>query len=828
MKKRIIRGSVLTVVFVLALVISSLFVNKDYTGMTAEMDLPTLPVISFEVEGQEVNVTEGHRKEMDLASMRDTITPLGIDGSLVINLKAFEQTIQAVEYEVFSLDGTESLLKGTASESGETVKMQLGAAVQERDEAILQVKLDVKEQGAVYYYTRICDSQNLSMDSCLDYVQKLHKGMLEKTNTDLVKRSLESNAEGDNTTLQHVNIHSDLEHANWGDLKPQVVGDVSYSIQETKEAYTSIKLRYRVQCAGDNNAEELYDVKEFFRVRHLDGNDYLLTYDRTLEEVFDGSNVVLARKGIILGLAASEMKYKSNTAGTIVTFVQNRELWSYDKEENSFTQIFTFHEAGQSDLRNEFDKHSVRILSMEENGNVTFAVYGYMNRGLHEGESGVAVYYFKLAENVVEEKVFIPSTQPKLVIEEKLGELAFYNDEKNVLYVLADQTLYKIDFGANTKTVLLEGLQEGQYVSSNDGHLLAYQKSETQAEVLDFINDARHSVSTEEGESIRPLGFLSGDFIYGVARTADIGTNASGETVTAMYKLEIRDGKNEVIKTYQVNDVYVEDVQIETNLITLNRIKKKNGIYVETTEDYITNNEEKTNRIELQSYWTDLKETQYRLAFEDGIEHKKAKVMTPVHVLFEDNTKIAFEESKVKHSYMVYGQGELAGVYDEPGDAIQRAKELSGVVISPQQNYIWEDGNRVAWYRNFEMPAFTTKSGESTLAASVRAVLAYEGSTVDVTKEMQSKTVLEIMQEHSGGEGIRFRGCLSKDMCYLIDKGVPVIAMTGKSDAIVFIGYDARTITYIDPSNGAIRNKSMEAVDKMLEESGYTFFGYTR
>ena len=61
-----------------------------------------------------------------------------------------------------------------------------------------------------------------------------------------------------------------------------------------------------------------------------------------------------------------------------------------------------------------------------------------------------------------------------------------------------------------------------------------------------------------------------------------------------------------------------------------------------------------------------------------------------------------------------------------------------------------------------------------------------------------------------------------------IDKGTPVIVMTGSSEAIVLIGYDAVSVTYIEPSSGAIRMKKFAAVDDMAKNGGNTFFGYIK
>lgn len=56
--------------------------------------------------------------------------------------------------------------------------------------------------------------------------------------------------------------------------------------------------------------------------------------------------------------------------------------------------VFGFADAENMDVRTLCDLHDIRLISVDEKGNTTFTVVGYMNRGVHEGQVGVAVYYF--------------------------------------------------------------------------------------------------------------------------------------------------------------------------------------------------------------------------------------------------------------------------------------------------------------------------------------------------------------------------------------------------------------------------------------------------
>ena len=94
--------------------------------------------------------------------------------------------------------------------------------------------------------------------------------------------------------------------------------------------------------------------------------------------------------------------------------------------------------------------------------------------------------------------------------------------------MLAGGDLYQIDFALAETKVILKDLGRIPYVSSTDGHLLAYQNDANLAEatVMNFKTDAKQTVKAEEGEILMPLGFVKGDFVYGVARPEEAGTTA--------------------------------------------------------------------------------------------------------------------------------------------------------------------------------------------------------------------------------------------------------------------------------------------------------------
>ena len=166
-----------------------------------------------------------------------------------------------------------------------------------------------------------------------------------------------------------------------------------------------------------------------------------------------------------------------------------------------------------------------------------------------------------------------------------------------------------------------------------------------------------------------------------------------------MYKIEIRDTKNKVIKTYESDSHYVLDTEVKDGMLTLNRVSKNGTIYSNSNAEYITNNEDKEkSNISLDTYNTELKETQMRLTFVDGIQDKTPKVLKPKQVLFEKTDVEEFAETEEKDRYYVYGYGELQGIFENAGDAIKEANEVNGVAVDSRLRYIYERGNRNQQY----------------------------------------------------------------------------------------------------------------------------------
>ena len=104
MKKVIIKVVVLLLVFVGALGIFSLTMNRGNKDLTITMAQATLPIMHFYNGTIQINELHGYVKEMDAVGMREDITPVGENRLLRMSIDTYGKKIDNIRYEVRSMD----------------------------------------------------------------------------------------------------------------------------------------------------------------------------------------------------------------------------------------------------------------------------------------------------------------------------------------------------------------------------------------------------------------------------------------------------------------------------------------------------------------------------------------------------------------------------------------------------------------------------------------------------------------------------------------------------------------------------------------------------
>lgn len=839
MKKGAIKAAVLTILFLAALFFFSFITNQTNEDLTTEMEDATLPLIHLYIGDTKVNELHGYAQQMDASYMRDTITPVGADMKIPADIQTYGMKIDAISYKIRSIDGKDLIADSDItdySEEGGKIAIQIPIQNLIKDGQEYNLIIELKSDDKTYYfYTRILKDESEDVASCVAFALDFHEKTFDKNQSEALATYMEPDASADNSTLHTVSIHSTLNQVTWNQFGGARLSEPVVSVKEMNNSYNVVTLNYVMTSTGNNGEIEYYNVEEYYRIRYTNSRVYLLNFERTMNQLFRGENDSFYDDYIQLGIRSGDIEYKTNEKGSIVCFVQEGELWSYDENNSKLSKVFSFRGFEGIDARENYDQHEIKIISIDETGSINFAVYGYMNRGIHEGQVGIGIYHYDSVANTVEEEVFIPSNQSYQVMKSNIGQLIFENEGQE-LYIMLEGTVYKIDLLTREVKELVTDLQEDSYAISDSDEYIAYiegadNNAATKLHVFDFSNGSDYTIEAAEGECIRPLGFMQGDFIYGIARANEIITDAAGKTTFPMYKVcivDMKDASHTVLKEYQKDGYFISGVRVLDYTIYLDRLTFNGTAYVQADADTIMNREGDTLKVvEIHSTNTEVKETEYQLKLAEEISDTSPKLLTPKQIVLEENRNVNIELPVLGEKYYVYSKGKVSmATYSLP-EAIGRANEEMGVVIGDGQRYIWKRARKTSC-NPIPVAVGEADANGSSIAKCISAILNTKDINLSVQELLESgdtpKEVLtDTMQDCTI---LDLSGCEIEELLYYVSNGIPVFAMTGENDAVLIIGYDANSITYFDPASGSNKTMSVESADEMFLQAGDTFFTY--
>ena len=698
MRRGIQKILILLAVFIVALFTFSKLTNHETKDLTTDLAAPTLPVVYFEDNGHPLNELHGYVEEMSVISMRDTITPLPENGKLSLRIDPYDNKIKEVSFQIRSLNGDRLVQDGNVQVSGDktavTGTISVENLLEEQTEYQLILQVTAGEQTS-YYYTRIMEVGKSQIDACVDFVEEFHAITMNKERQSELSSYMEPSSAADNTTLQKVTINNSLSQACWGDFVGTEVTTPVVSIKEMNDDYQVILLEYIMSSVGDSGNSEYYNVEEYYRVRVGAEKIYLLSFERTMEEIFRGEGDQISKDMIDLGIRSENVSYKTNETGNVICFVQQGELWSYNQIENNLTRVFSFRSQEGMDIRENYQEHDIRILRVEEGGSLDFVVYGYMNCGEHEGQVGVSVCHYDGVTNTVEEMLFVPTTLSYEIVKEQIGKLMYVSDS-GVFYLTVSNQVYRIQMDSRKAEVYIDGLKSDMLVNSEDGRYIAWSEDGTTMHVTDLEKGESFDIHANENQLLKPLGFLGSDCIYGWGYRTDIFSTQTQTDTLALSQVLIvdtSDSAHSVLKTYETPGIYVTGIRIQDGSIYLSRVMKNGDIYVDTTEDTIMNRDlQEKDQVHIDTVVSDVKQKEVVLKLLEETSGSTPKTLIPKLIENEEPNTLEIKNLNASSAYYVYAKGKVVLATDDMAAAVQSADANKGVVIGNNLLYVWRLG----------------------------------------------------------------------------------------------------------------------------------------
>ncbi len=811
---------------------------------TTQMQQTTLPVVTVLTPAGEINLMHGYCSNLDAMLFRESITPVGEEKSVEILITENAYNIKKVNFEIYDTmlgtkleEGTVISLERRSGEDGaeqKSAKLRLKGEYVTGGEYVAKLTLISNESKRIYYYTRFKLYNNSNLKEKLEFVEMFHSSLLDKEKSVNVKKYLETKKNADETDFSHADLHNSLDFLSYGELAPRVLFKEKPVITEYTQDTASVVLGTWLEADTTTGVERYY-VREYFRFRYTPTRVYVYNYERSMEAVFDVNNISLMKNEFKLGITAKrDLRVLANYDNTRIAFVRGGTLYVYTTSDNLLTTAFTFAQKKTDFTRDTYDKHDIRLLSIDDTGAVDFLVYGYMNRGEYEGRVGMILYTYHPADQTVEERAYFPVNTTYEILKETMGEFAYCNYE-DIFYFHIYDTIYSYNLITGVLSVIAEDVtQEGMvYVKSRQ--MLAWQTANERGRtnlvhVMNLDLGTRGDIHAGEGEIIGLLGAIDDNLILGKSGAENTVYKEDGTLVAAYDRVEIVDFDGNELKKYEKNGYYVVDATVEDNVIRLSRVTAENSgkrRYQVAEPDFILNQAAgKSSLITLSKRVTELMKTEYYLSLPENIQILSIPdIEGTKNVVITDNTTVRVNmPDYFSDYYLTYAYGNIVLLTKEPGEAILMADETTGSVIGSNGAVIWSRGVKSSSAELRDIAPVGMGQAANSLMACVRMLLDYCNVEADTGQyRPQDGLLTDWIAQYLRSHIMKLGGVTLDEALYYVYLQNPVIAVNGSGEAILITGYDKSGINMIRPQDGRRGKFSMREAENFLGEQDYYF-----
>lgn len=838
MVKYIYKSVLLVVVFLGALFFFGRQMETDIndTGSEVEAREESFPYIKIETQGRTVSWLYGYSAFMDDNVVRESMIPLAQDKKISLLLGKSDTRLIKLKYEIVDKESGEIYDTETInaiSPDQKQVDIVFDYNFKTSTEYILDIEGISNEGREIHYYTRLkyyLDESNLAKK--MDFIKKIHNDTFDKNKTEDLEQYLEPNASNRNTSLAKVDITSSSDLVTFCSMSPKVISQEMVTVKEYNMETACVQYNYFVEAVTDSG-KETYHVKEFYRVRHASGHNYLLNFERRMEALFDPSLASVQSSQLKLGITNdTESKMLSSIDEKNLYFARGGTLYRYDMEKNQVITLFSAFSGDAPYERRMYDEQGIRLLEVDKEDTLYFCAYGYFPRGRYEGDVALVLYEYS-DEGGLREMVYMPIRSTYQQLREDFEEYG-YVSSRGIYYFTVANTVYAYNMSGKRLERLAENVREDTFMTMESANCYVWSSSLSKGygesiTIYNLETDERQMLySPDEDTSIRLLGVIEDNVVYGYVRKKDITKTKDGTQIVPCYALYIANPQGQVLKEYRKEGVYIQNVKANGNVVNMQLCRKEGkNRYVEAGEDSILNQSEvKKEKFGYSSRVTNKTLTEWYIRFPSSFQMARVpeQAAGPDRLTTSDRT-VRLEPPNVA-KYYIYALGQITASFESPAKAIREADKQMGVVISSNHQVVWERSGSFLQNSIGGMDPVKAKGKVTNLDACVYMVL--KQNHLDVTVEElaeEKKPVYDLMAEYME-KPMNLKGCTLEQILYFVSSNKPVIAMVEDDKAVVITGYDTRKLYLNDPDTGRRLTVSRTQYEKTFEEAGNRYVSY--
>lgn len=839
MKGLRIRIILYVLVFIGAAILTYIFtIGKTvYNTNTNNMEAAGLPVVYMTAEGGlKYNFLHGYTGEVNEKLIHDAITPIDNSRRLVVSAKQYGCVVSGVSYEVTTPNQEVLIERNTISDyygrNGVIIaELEFKDLLENGKEYLLKIILNTEKYGEVSYYTRMVKYENPDIVSKLTYVNDFSENTRTDENLSKVTAKLETSQAGDNTNLGRVDIHCKLSQVGFGTLQPELITERAFTITEIDEQRASIYVTYKAKTDDENGSFE-YNIGEYYRIYQPDETvTYVYNFDRWMNQIFEPKSAMTSRGEIYLGIRSdTDINMKKSSNGNVTAFVIDGSVWTFSAPKNSFSEVFSFEDLSTDGVREEYGAHDFKLLNVYNNGNVEFLVYGYMNRGAHEGQLGISVCRYDAAKKMSQEIAFIPRTDSYEMIARDVEKLAYMNGS-NILYIYSNNSVFYLN--CETKEYMVAATEVISEASNlcEEKSIFAYQTGTdvNGCEELYILNLETGQISNKkaaQGEVLKILGFIDGNVVYGKMKKDMLIEGVDGDIITPMYAVAIMDENNKDIRMYKEIDVYITSASFTESQIIFERMAydEEGKLRYIDTDSVLSSEEESGSKLAVVTRATDARQKEQYISLVVPGDPKAG--VNNCEYEYSDNSTVLISEIYEQEAefYFAYGYGRLYRISQSLSEAMAFAYESGGVVVDSDANIIWNRYKETK--KELSLPEGVYPLSGDSLADATNAVLLFAGKEADAKELYDGGYSILDCFELKFGEALNLTGSPIDYALYFVGNGHPLIAKTGENQYEMVYAYDSYYVYTCDFVEGKEKFYRKSIFDEQIAQYGSVLITY--
>ena len=844
MKKIIIRAVVLLAVFCTAFALRFMTIDEHSasTGkLSTSVGSASLPLLSFTVNGNEINLTEGHTMPVDDTVGRQSITPVSTEQKLSINIDAGNMSIKKMEFSVHELPDLNVLeeqeLNDLKHAPGQrtTEQISLSQAMTAGKEYLFKVVLINSEGKRIYYYTRLQPANFGNLTKSIEFVRNFHLATFDKEKITEYEKYLETEDGRINEDFSHVTIKDDIETISYGSLEPAEVYRMIPTITEYNDRFASVAYNFWVQAYTDRGLET-FRCLEGYRFKYGDDRMILYNYDRTMETAFDPGFFDLMGGKLMLGITSDpEVETLVSADKSCMLMSYQGTLWMLDLKNNVLTEVLSYKNKDEF-YRQPEAEYDFDLLSIDNEGNAEFAVYGYIGKGGYEGRNGILYYHYYPRDNRIEEKMFIPANIGMSELKDSFGRVSF-TSEMGIYYFTYFNAYYSYELDTNVLHTIISDMGDNWLYFKKKG-MLVYNENTELAEnkrivVYDTEKQEQHYIEAPSGKIISLLGTVDDRIVYGVAGAGDFSFFDDGRLMVPYDSIVIAEINGDSVKKYMPEEgKYVCDLSFEEGIISMKLYEKlssasgtKKAQFEESDKDVIVDlNKTSAPPVNYVSDTNEKLRKVFLLNMPQTYQPESGpKVRTAVTTVISKDTSVGLKSSKKPYYYStafgrnIYMSTDLAA-------CMKYADEAAGSVVDHNGNVVFRRSyfSEEKTLERLKVPAGADEM--KSRQAALYMLLNYYGIPEEnIDCDLTEKSMLEWMDIKLGKNAAVLNKADVNLLCYFISEGNPVIAAADDGYGILY-AYTKKYIYMMNPVSGEKKRFEMAEAQKYFDNAGGKYY----